>query len=123
MTIGLPAMGVIWLAALFPIDAAMVLALIAAFPAVATVMGAPVYLLFGAPALWLAIERGASLPVAGFVANLVALPFVTAVVAVIDGAPGAAFAIYGLLGSLFAMLWSAIFVGLYQRFSGERIDV
>ena len=90
---------------------------------VATVIGAPVYLIFGGPIFWMALSTGRSLPGSAFVANLLSLPFVMMFFALIDGNVGAALGYYAVLGSIFAPIWGAFFESLYAHFTGEQIDV
>lgn len=102
-------------------DVLVALILIAVFPVVATVLGAPTYLLFGGFAFERALRDGTSVPLAGFKANLLSLPIVLGVCALLDGLEGMIFALvfYGGLGSVFAPLWGAIFVKLYKRFTHD----
>lgn len=117
LTVGLPAWGLLWLGS--QVDAPGVgLLIIAAFPAVAVVLGAPTYLLLGGPAFWFALKRNMSIPLTALSTNFVSLPLVAGLFALLPSAwdIGTTLLVYGGLGSIFAPMWGAIFFNLYNRF-------
>jgi len=118
LTTGVPAVIIIALASLVP-EQLYGIIIVAMFPAVATVLGAPTYLLFGGIAFDRALKNETSMPLAGFMANLVSLPFVIVIAGLINGLEGVIFALvfYGGLGSICALIWGAIFESLYKRFT------
>jgi hypothetical protein len=120
LTVGLPAVGLIWLATLT--DSALAgLVMFAIFPAAATVLGAPTYLIFGGPALWFALRTNSSTAFTAFIANLISLPAVGAFSILTNGEVLGTMTLYAVLGSIFAPLWGAIFALLYEMFSGETL--
>ncbi len=121
--VALPFLGMLWLASFAEFRSGG-LALIAIFPVAAPIFGAPTYLLFGGPAMWRALRRGGSVSGAAMLANLLSLPFVFLFFLVV-GEPDNAWGmigIYAVLGTLFALIWSLVFLWLYRLFGGEVSD-
>ncbi|MEM9425880.1 MAG: hypothetical protein AAGA06_04175 [Pseudomonadota bacterium] len=118
LTIGLPAWGIVWIAALAEVSGGLGLLVFIAIPAVATVLGAPTYLFLGGPAFWFALQRGLSVPLTALSTNFASLPLVAAFFAVQSSQfqIGTMLWLYAILGSVFAPLWGVIFVSLYNRF-------
>lgn len=122
LMIGAPSAAMIYLLSLMSEPPGLIMILLV-FPVVATGLGAPTYLLLGGPAFWVSLKNGHSIAPIAFVTNLASLPLVALAFAVMGGDPMTALAMFGVLGSVFAPLWGAIFQSLYERFSGEKTDV
>jgi len=121
LTLGAPAFALIWLMSVFePPNAGPIILVV--FPAAATVLGAPTYLLFGGPAFWYALRRGIWVPWIAVLANLVSLPLVFGVFLMFEPLSDVPVVVgtFGLLGTVFAFTWGAIFQALYRRFAKER---
>ena len=116
LVIGGPAIGLIWLGSLLPAPPALLMFFLA-FPAVATVLGAPTYLLLGGPTFWFTLKSGGSIPGIAFATNLLSLPLIALVTALTDAEVLTVLGIYAVLGSIFAPIWGAIFQALYRRFT------
>lgn len=116
LCIALPFAALLWLGAATKSGG---LTLIAALPVAGTVLGAPTYLTFGAAAFWIGLRRGTDALLMGLLANIVSLPFVLGYFVLTSGPSTAAPALqmFGLLGSVFAMVWGATFQGIYHRFT------
>ena len=117
LTIGLPAFFAIQLGTAANLPA---LALFAAFLIVATALGAPAYLTFGAVFLWKCISdpEGTDIPFAGIKAHTASMILIAPAI-LLAPADNKVWLIVGYfgLGLIFAPLWSAIFGSLCQRFS------
>ena len=120
LVLGAPAWGHMMLADEFNLNISF-LSFIAVFPAAALPFGTPSYLVFGAPAFWLAIRHGTSTSAAGLAANVVSIPFVAFYFFAFEEHVeiGSVVVIYLLFGSVFATIWGGIFGTIYNRFPKE----
>ena len=121
LTIGIPAALFLWSGAAANLDTNAVV-VIPFICALATVLGAPTYLLFGGPAFWMALRNGFPTAFAGFLANLASLPFVVIYSLVLQG-HGEVWTLPSMFltfGSVFSLLWGWIFGAIYHRFKGEQ---
>ena len=124
LVLGAPCFALLWLAASLEIEVPALL-IILAIPVFAVLFGALPYLLFGTPAFVIALRRGTSIPVAAFLANLVATPAVFMVFLIPQGGEDAA-AVAGItlfFGSIAAPVWGGFFGWLYHAFAGDQADV
>ncbi len=89
-------------------------------PVAAVVLGGPSYLLFGTPALWVAVRRHDADPprtaAFAFFANLVSFLPVLAYCHFVLNEPGYALFIVGF-GCFFAPIWGFVFGMLYQAWA------
>lgn len=123
LVLGAPAWGYMMLADEFNLNISF-LSFIAVFPAAALPFGTPSYLVFGAPAFWLAIRHGTSTSAAGQAANVVSVPFVVLFFFVfIERAQiESILVIYLFFGSIFAAAWGGIFGTIYRWLAKERTN-
>ena len=122
LTVGVPALALLYLFGAMSSPPAGLLILLV-FPVAATGLGAPTYLFIGGPAFWFALQHGYQIPSVAFVANLASLPFVALIIGLFGGDALAALAIFGVLGSVFAPIWGAIFSNLYKQLIRENYNV
>ncbi len=124
LVLGAPAFALIWLAGQLKIEAPALL-IILIIPVAAVILGALPYLLFGAPALVMALRLDRSIPGTAFLANLAATPAVFAsflIVEDLDDALAAAGMVL-VFGSVAAPIWGAFFGWLYGIFNRGKAHV
>lgn len=114
----------IWAFSTAGIEAAGFL-IVLAIPVAAVIFGGIPYALFGGPAFVMALRNGGSPSGYGFLANVIATPFVCAYFAATQGGQEilgiAAFFLF--FGSIFAVIWGAVFGWLYVKFAGGQGNV
>ncbi len=120
LVLGAPAWGLMWLSEEFNLYFSFV-NFIVVLPALAFFFGIPSYIVFGAPAFWLAIRHDGSTAAAALVANTVSIPFIVLCfyLFVEHAEISLLIVLYLFFGSVFAAIWRWFFGKLYRRFAKE----